>query len=285
MIVGAPKCGSTALFAHLASHPHVRAHVHRELPFFGRDEEFARGWGFAVDKYFPPGSEGAPLVAKHTMALYDPVALGRIARSTPAVAVAVLRDPVPRAYSHYLYARLRGWEDAPTFEEGLRREPARPRSSPPRARDLQYVRDGLYAEHVRELLATFPADRVRVRTSDELATDPGGVCGELFGLAGLAPYTPTPGPRSNERRAPRSAGFARAFLALQQPGSPLRAVASRLLPSRTLYRVRHAVNRLNETASAAPAMADQTASALRARFAESDAALEALLGRPLVGWT
>ena len=78
MIVGAPKSGSTALFQYLAGHPDVRSHVHREMPFFGRDDEFAQGWERGAAKYFPPATGDAPLVAKHTMAMYDPVAVRRI---------------------------------------------------------------------------------------------------------------------------------------------------------------------------------------------------------------
>jgi hypothetical protein len=283
MIVGAPKSGSTALFQYLADHPGVRAHVHREMPFFGRDDEFAGGWPAAVAKYYEPDVGDAPLVGKHTMALYDPAALRRIAGTTDAVVVAVLRNPVARAYSHFHYARLRGWEDAATFEEGLAREAGRPASSPPQARDLHYAGDGVYAPHVRDLFAAVPEHRRRVYLSDDLRTDAARVCAELFELAGLPPYTPDVTRGHNEARVPRSAGFARAFLAVQRPGSPLRRLAARV-PSRTLFRARYLVNRLNEGSGALPPMDPDTAAGLRERFREPNAELAALLGRSLDAW-
>jgi hypothetical protein len=284
MIVGAPKSGSTALFAYLADHPDVRAHVHREMPFFGRDDEFAGGWDAAVEKYYEPGDADAILVGKHTMAMYDPTALRRIADTTEAVVVAVVRNPVPRAYSHFQYARLRGWEDAATFEEGLEREAGRPRSAPPQARDMQYAGDGVYAPHLRDLFAAVPAERRRVYLSDDLRTDAARVCAELFELAGLPPHQPDVTRGHNEARAPRSARFARAFLAVQRPGSPLRKLAARV-PSRTLYRARYLVNRLNEgPASSSPPMDPGTAERLRERFAAPNAELAELLGRSLGAW-
>lgn len=283
MIVGAPKSGSTALFQYLAGHPDVVAHVHREMPFFGRDEEFARGWEHAVGKYYPAAVGERALVAKHTMAMYDPVAVRRVVETTPAVVVAVLRDPVPRAYSHFHYARLRGWEDAASFEEGLAREADRPVSSPPRARDMQYVGNGVYAPHVRDLLDTVPAERLRVYLSADLREGAARICAELFELAGLPPHEPDVARRHNEARTPRSARFARAFLALQQPGSPLRRLGGRV-PSRALYRLRHLVNRLNEQPGALPPMAPDTAARLREGFAGPNAALAELLGRSLAGW-
>lgn len=283
MIVGAPKSGSTALFQYLAGHPDVRSHVHREMPFFGRDDEYGRGWGYAISKYFPASVGDSPLVAKHTMAMYDPVAVRRIADDTSAVVVAVLRDPVARAYSHFHYARLRGWEDAATFEEGLARESGRAVSAPPQARDMQYVGDGVYAPHVRVLLETVPPERLRIHLSEDLRRDAPAVCAELFDLAGLAPWAPDVASRHNEGRTPRSARFARAFLALQRPGSPVRRLTARV-PSRALYRVRHLVNRLNEGPASIPPMDPGTAARLRERFAEPDATLSDLLGRPLTGW-
>jgi Sulfotransferase domain len=283
MIVGAPKSGSTALFQYLADHPDVRSHVHREMPFFGRDDEFAAGWERAVEKYFPPAVGDAPLVAKHTMAMYDPVAVRRIVDSTSAVVVAVLRNPVPRAYSHFQYARLRGWEDAGTFEEGLVREAGRPVSSPPQARDMQYVGNGIYAPQVRTLLDAVPPERLRIYLSDDLRRGALDICAELFDRAGLAPYEPDVTKGHNEGRAPRSAWFARAFLAAQRPGSPARRLAARV-PSRTLYRVRHLVNRLNESPASFPPMAPGTAARLHERFAEPNATLARLLERSLTAW-
>jgi hypothetical protein len=283
MIVGAPKSGSTALFQYLADHPDVRSHVHREMPFFGRDDEFAQGWQHAVTKYFPPSVGDAPLVAKHTMAMYDPPAVRRIVETTQALVVAVLRNPVPRAYSHFHYARLRGWEDAATFEEGLAREPGRAVSSPPQARDLQYVGNGVFAPHVRTLLDTVPPERLRIYLSDDLRQDARGISAELFDLAGLSPYEPDVTTRHNEGRAPRSARFARAFLAVQQPGSPVRRLVAKV-PSRTLYRVRHLVNRWNEGPATFPPIAPETAARLRERFAEPNAELAGLLGRSLNAW-
>ena len=269
MIVGAPKSGSTALFQYLAGHPDVRSHVHREMPFFGRDDEFAQGWELGAAKYFPPETGEAPLVAKHTMAMYDPVA--------------VLRDPVRRAYSHFHYARLRGWEDAATFEEGLAREAGRTVSSPPQARDMQYVGNGVYAPHVRALLDAVPPERLRIYLSGDLRRGAPQICAELFELAGLPAHQPDVTTPHNEARAPRSARFARAFLAVQRPGSPLRRLAARV-PSRSLYRARHLVNRLNEGPASFPPPAPETAARLREGFAEPNAALAGLLGRSLEDW-
>ena len=121
-------------------------------------------------------------------------------------------------------------------------------------------------------------------TAEELRRDPQQVCAELYRLAGLTPHRPDLPPTHNEGRTPRSARFSRAFLAIQQPGSPVRALASRYVPSRDLYRTRFFVNRLNERGGRPAPMAEQTRQVLQRRFAEPDRRLAALLGREL-GWS
>ena len=148
---------------------------------------------------------------------------------------------------------------------------------------MQYVGNGIYAPHVRKLLDLVPPERLRIYLSDDLRRGALEICAELFSLAGLAAHEPDVARGHNEGRAPRSARFARAFLAVQRPGSPLRRLAAGV-PSRTLYRVRHLVNRLNEGPAAFPPVAPETAAGLRARFSEPNAALAQLLERSLSAW-
>ena len=227
MIVGAPKSGSTALFHYLADHPDVRGHVHREMPFFGRDDEFARGWEHAVEKYYPPSVEDAPLVAKHTMAMYDPVAMRRIVEATPAVVVAVLRDPV------------RGRTRTSTTRgcaAGRTRPPSRRASPGSRAgRQLAAAGPGHAVRRERDLRAARPhAARHRCRRSGCASTSPTTCAAARWRSApscsrwpGWPPHEPDVTRGHNEGRAPRSARFARVFLAVQRPGSPLRRLAAR----------------------------------------------------------
>ena len=56
------------------------------------------------------------------------------------------------------------------------------------------------------------------------------------------------------------------------------------VPSRSLYRVRHAVNRLNEGPASFPAMDPGTSARLREQFAAPNADLAGLLGRSLDRW-
>jgi len=285
IVAGAPKSGSTALYRYLSEHPDVGSHEQREMTFFARSNEFDQGWQFALDRYFPDMPGDRPLIAKHTMAMYHPPGVNRIAQDPDVVVAVVLRNPVDRAYSHYQYARLRGWESADTFEAALALETSRMVGDPPRARDMKYTAVGTYEPVIRNLFDTFGRDRLRVYLSSDIRTAAPAVCSELFDLAGLdSSFRPDTQTRHNEGHQPRSALMSRLFLSIQEEGSPIRKVASKLFTNRTLSKARYRVQRLNEGTGKPPPMADETRHVLEQQFIEPNARLAELLGRDLSAW-
>ena len=99
--------------------------------------------------------------------------------------VAVLRDPVARAYSHYWMERetrdeTRSFEDALAWEEReVVPELARWIADPAYISHLplfgrSYVSRGLYAEQLERWLELFPREQLLVFTSDELTNEPAG---------------------------------------------------------------------------------------------------------------
>jgi len=285
MVAGAPKSGSTALYHYLSEHPEVASHDQREMTFFARSNEFDQGWEFALDRYFPDIPSGQPLIAKHTMAMYDLPGVRRISEDSAVVVAVVLRNPVDRAYSHYQYARLRGWESADTFEAALALEESRPAGDPPRARDMRYTAVGTYEPVVRNLIDTFGRERLRIYLSSDIRTSAADVCAELFELAGLDPsFVPDTQQRHNEGHQPRSALMSRLFLSVQEEGSPIRKVASKLFSNRTLSNARYRVQRLNEGSGKPPPMADHTRHLLEQKFVEPNNRLAELLDRDLSAW-
>src|SRR2546430_3395564 len=110
-LVGAAKSGTTSLYAALGAHPQIFLSRLREPHFFSTFEvarQTARLHGIVRDegRYLELFRDAAsePVVGEgSTSYLWDAAAPERIAHSAPgAKIVAILRDPVVRAYSHYL---------------------------------------------------------------------------------------------------------------------------------------------------------------------------------------
>jgi hypothetical protein len=129
--------------------------------------------------------------------LLDPQAPARAAALAPDLRlVAVLREPVARAYSHFHHSRAAGAEPLSDFREAVEREPERTDAAwaalatgtgpPLPALDwFTYLRRGRYAPQLRRWLEQYAPDQLLVLSSDELRAEPDAALGrvrEHFGL-------------------------------------------------------------------------------------------------------
>lgn len=161
LVIGAPKAGTTSLSAGLASHPQVWIPYRKEMSYFDirwRREPIER---YAAD--FADAPAGTFRGEATPTYLHVPGAMGRIAEVLPAVRlVAILRDPVERAWSHYWYNRAaRLVEDRPP-REAFAEDPD------------EYLRPGEYGANLRGVLDHFDREQLHVLTLDELKTDAAG---------------------------------------------------------------------------------------------------------------
>lgn len=162
-VVGAGRAGTTTVYHCLKQHPDIYMSPIKEPHFFS--STLFGPWLHTVetdDEYlslFRGASEQRMLGEASISYLPDPEAARAIRRVSPeARIIAILREPIDRAYSHYLLARSWREEQRP-FLEALR-EPTP--SSP-------YALFGLYCAQVRTYLDLF--ERVLVLFYEEIFPD------------------------------------------------------------------------------------------------------------------
>jgi hypothetical protein len=101
LIGGAPKAGTTALYNYLRQHPEICMSEPKETFFF--TDEYRRGAEWLA-QHFGHCSGEKTVGEASTTTLYDPEAPKRIQDVLGAPKfIFVLRDPVERAYSEYLF--------------------------------------------------------------------------------------------------------------------------------------------------------------------------------------
>jgi GT2 family glycosyltransferase len=108
LVIGAMKCGTSAMFSALRQHPEVAACRLKEPPFFFDEVEFSKGANWYLDLFqFEPGRHRVAVEAspRHTMAPLHRGCAERM-RSTGwrFRFVYIVRDPIERIQSHYLHA-------------------------------------------------------------------------------------------------------------------------------------------------------------------------------------
>jgi len=205
LILGGQRCGSTSLYDMVCGHPDVMAASHKEPHFFDnnnlRGEEFYR-------RLFPlrmhvrarerrSGRRAATGEAT-TYYLSHPAVPARVRAMLPDVRlIAILRDPVDRAYSHYQLSVREGREPL-SFEEALAAEPERLAGeeerllSDPAYRGVahrfhSYRSRGRYVDQLRRWWAEFPRDQLLVLRSEDMFAEPRAVYDTLVRFLGLDP--------------------------------------------------------------------------------------------------
>ncbi len=133
LVIGAPKAGTSALHAALAAHPQLFLSTPKEPKYFltdGRpptratqrgpgDAHSAREWIWHREGYerlFDAAPAGTLCGESTPFYLWDRGAHRRIAATVPdARLIAVVRDPIDRAYSNWMHLRADGLEPEPDF--------------------------------------------------------------------------------------------------------------------------------------------------------------------------
>lgn len=208
LIIGGQRCGTTSLYNYLLGHPQVLAPLVKEPQFFTYRWPSGIGWYRAQFPLNPrrrsAGSTARPALSFDATPyyLFHPCAADRASAVVPqAKLIALLRDPVERAYSHYQHSVRQGQEPLP-FPEALELEPARLAGEEERLRAdshypgtnhrlFSYASRGLYAEQLERWLRRFPRQSLLVLRSEDLFTDPAHQFRTVLGFLGLPEWEPT----------------------------------------------------------------------------------------------
>lgn len=167
IIAGAPRCATTWLAELAERHPDIAMArpVKPEPKFFLIDDLFARGLDHYSQTWFAGLPDVARLGEKSTNYLESPIAARRMRENIPDVKlVFMLRNPVDRAYSNFLWTRKNGLETL-SFAEALECEAERERDLPETmkyARPFSYFSRGLYADLLTPFFDLFPRKQIRI---------------------------------------------------------------------------------------------------------------------------
>jgi hypothetical protein len=190
IIAGAPRSGTSWLYVLARRHPQIAMAepIVPEPKFFLVEELWQLGIDYYSAKWFAFLPAGRVLGEKSTNYLESPEVAERIQRTLPEVKlVFLLRNPVDRAYSNYLWSRQNGLESE-TFERALVLEEQRERDLAP---DLRYVRPhayfsrGLYAEHLVRFYDRFSREQILVLRFEDLRRRPEDIAAAFHRFLGV----------------------------------------------------------------------------------------------------
>ena len=170
------KCGTTSLAQYLGAHPDAYMVPKKELYFFERSDFWARGIDWYREQFAGAGDEQAVGEASPSY-LYYRRSVERMATVMPdARLIVLLRDPIERAYSHYLHWRFDMVQERRSFAQAVDDEIAAGAREPldygPGEIDFDYLARGLYLPQLEHVCEHYPRDLVHVELMDDLKRDP-----------------------------------------------------------------------------------------------------------------
>jgi hypothetical protein len=217
VMVGASRAGTTSLFRALSNHPQLqRPTVAKGVRYFDVNAERPFSWYLA---HFPVAdlarrrtrSYGEPVAFEASgYYMFHPFAIERLAAALPDVRiVAMLRDPVERAFSAWKHETARGFEWE-TFQTALDLEDQRLAGEVERmAQEPAYVSfchrhhshrgRGEYAQQLERIYACFPPEQVHVIESDVFFAQPEREYARLLNFLGVRPSFPSRFDQHNAR--------------------------------------------------------------------------------------
>ena len=189
-IVGAPKAGTTSLYSLFNRHPQIQMSEIKEPNFFS-SQSLKRQNLYYKEKIIDTLENYHALFnwrekkirgeASVSYLYYPDVPSGIHIYNPAAKIIVILRNPVERAFSHYLMDKRLGFVKLP-FEEIFIKS----------SRHLnadqyfqQFFELGLYAAPLKNYFKIFDASQIAVILFEELITDPAGIAKKLFSFLGV----------------------------------------------------------------------------------------------------
>jgi lipopolysaccharide transport system ATP-binding protein len=214
VVIGAQKCGTTALAAYLTQHPQLACSQPKELDFFGSDLRYPLGLDWYAGQWPKNDSASVMRFEASPQYMFIPQAAARLRECLPAVRlVALLRDPVHRAYSawqmyrrqlaadpqfyHQLITAHYSAEQAAAFVRRTDAELAdfslaveREVECLERGQSMEWsvVELGLYGPQLRRYVELFPLEQLMILDAAQLRSERASTLNRVLHFLGLKPW-------------------------------------------------------------------------------------------------
>lgn len=194
LIIGTQKGGTTSLYEYLKAHAVLQSNITaKEVHFF--DEQYDKGEAWYRSN-FPKKKADRLYYEASPYYIIHPLAPQRIAQKLPDVKlIALLRNPIDRAYSSYQHQVRAGREEL-SFEEAIAHEAERlagekekiiadPAYNSYAYRKYSYIERGKYIDQIQNWHRFFKKEQLLILSSEAFWSDPEGAFKEIFDFLGV----------------------------------------------------------------------------------------------------
>jgi hypothetical protein len=291
LIIGAAKSGTTALYEYLKQHPQIYLSPVKEPEFFSFEGEQLNyeGPGVTINassitnleayqRLFQEASEQQMARGEASaLSLYIPKAAARIKYYVPnAKLIAILRNPVDRAYASFTHLIRDGREPITDFAQALAAEERRIGQNWGflwRYQDL-----GFYFRQLKPYFDTFDPAQIKVYLYDDFCSKPWEIMLDIFEFLEVdKSFIPDMSDKPNISGIPRNQAL-QAFL--NQP-NPIKTALKPLIPTKFYQK---AINKIMKYNLSKPGLEPKIREQLILVFQQDILQLQSLISRDLSNW-
>ncbi len=287
VVIGAPKSGTTSLYYYLKQHPDVFLPTQKELHYFSYEKLKANTNGPGDELTLSKLCSSELHYLAHFKAVANQKAIGDISPSYLYYAtqnqikatlgdvkiIAMLRNPIDKAYSQYMHM-IRDQYETLSFYEALLQEQERRVQG---WSDIwRYAESSLYADKLADFMLCFGAENVHIILFDDFIAEPQKVMKATMVFLGIDACMPINTQEIYNRTGDvRSKVIAR-FLSRS---NIFKELIKKCTPD--AWRIRMRLKIMDANTSSKPAMDLSARSYLHKYFKDDVAKLEGMLGRKL----
>ncbi len=195
IIIGAAKSGTTSLYHYLSQHPEIFMSVEKELHYFISESEFklqGGNWHRGLDWYkdqFKNATESqlcGEASVTYTYSDWAEMSASRMHHLLPHVKlIYIMRDPMKRVYSDYLYQLYRQ-KIPPSLSLNSILDQGFVNDSKPVSKYFKWmVQSSLYSEQLTSFVKRFGIENIYLMTFESLIADTKGSVKKLFSFLGV----------------------------------------------------------------------------------------------------
>lgn len=183
-VLGTQKGGTTTLQNLLASHPEIYLPEQKETKFFARDREWQKGFEYYIEKYYSNVTTEKAIGEIDPDYMYYAPSLERMLKTFDEFSniklIFILRNPIERAFSHYLMSLRRGHEQL-KFEDALATEQRRLETADfDEKMHFSYMDRSHYLPQIERYLQHTSRENILVLFTEELESDPAATLKKIF---------------------------------------------------------------------------------------------------------
>lgn len=294
-IVGAPKCGTTAMYEYLRAHPDIYMPEESKEPhYFAPDHQTPRMQVYREEAAYLALFDAATTekcIGEASVRYLSAAGTAeRIHAFAPeAKIIIMLRNPIELLYAIYFQLRYGGLETIPTFEGALAAEPERRQLWEGGEVEREVVRlfysDVVnFAEQVQHYRNIFGEEQVHVILYDDFRADTATAYADTLRFLGVDSEFQPAFVRFNASKRARSYKLQRFLHRPPQWYRNLRQFARKNIAQQTRQRASRLIHYFNVRQEARPPMNPQTREHLRTELRPMVVHLSDLLGRDLRYW-